>query len=130
MVFVLSGVLMVTGGLYYLQKFGTANGVVLDAETGAPIANATVEMYASFPSPSGRGGDMPLTLHTQTEMDGTWVIRFTVGGSYRLTIRHPDYAIFKREDVRLEAEGDTDLGTVKLTLRPAERSGSSPTLGD
>lgn len=125
LVFVLSAVAMVAGGLHYLKKFGTANGVVVDAETGAPIVDATVEIFASFPSTSGRSGDMPLTLHTETKEDGSWVLRQTVGGSYRLTIRHPDYAIYKREGVPLDAEGDTDLGTIRLEA-PLEKDSDSP----
>jgi len=114
LVFIVSAVAMVAGGLHYLKKFGTANGVVVDARTGDPIADATVEIFATFPSTSGRGGDMPLGLHTETKEDGSWVLRQTVGGSYRLTIRHPDYATYKREGVLLEAEEHSDLGIIRL----------------
>lgn len=129
LVFVLSAVAMVTGGLHYLKKFGTANGVVVDAQTGDPIADAVVEIFASFPSTSGRSGDMPLTLHTETKEDGSWVLRQTVGGDYRLTIRHPDYAIYKREGVSLDAEGDTDLGTIGLEPPLEESSDPSDETG-
>lgn len=118
--FLLSGALMVGGGLYYLKKFGTARGEVVDAATGAPVEGAVVELYATFPSTSGRGGDMPLILDTETESDGTFRLRQTVGGSYRLTVRHPDFATYKREAVVLDASSHTDLGRIELLDRPPE----------
>lgn len=118
LVFVVGAAVMVGAGLYYVKKLGTAGGEVVDAGTGAPVAGAEVELFATFESRTGKGGDMPYRIGAVTGDDGRFRVVRTVNGSFRLTIRHPDYETLRREGVRLKSRTHVELGRFELERKP------------
>ncbi|UCC84888.1 MAG: TonB-dependent receptor [Gemmatimonadota bacterium] len=89
-----------------LAQQGTVTGRVIDAETGAPVENVTVEVTA------GVAGSA--VASTSTDADGQFRLTGVASGSYSLVFSS-DFYETKRVDGVDVSTGATSVGTVELT---------------
>lgn len=107
---------------YYSSLFGKASGRVVAAGTGTSVAGAEVELYGEFASGEKT---MILTRQTTTDEDGRFRLNQTVGGAFRLTVKHVEFETLVREAVPVNREADTDLGVIELSKPAAEEGDES-----
>ena len=109
-IFLASGVLMVSVGLYYQSKFGSAAGTIVDAATGAPLDGVHVEMKAIF------DGTKPWDVKARedTGVDGLFHLKGTVGGEYTLTATREGYRDLVVEGLRVASDQHNELGTFEM----------------
>jgi len=105
---------MIGSGMYYLSKFGSTFGRVVAAGTEAPVDGAEIEMTGRFLGErTGSRNELTIVFSKTTSEDGSFKVRSTVGGTFTIVVRHPDYHELAR-DVELAAESDNDVGTFTL----------------
>ncbi|HRS17695.1 MAG TPA: carboxypeptidase regulatory-like domain-containing protein, partial [Thermoanaerobaculaceae bacterium] len=88
-------------GALELAPQGTVSGTVVDAVSGVPLADVTVEVSGT-----------PVT--TTTGGAGTFSLVHT-GGHYKLTLRKPGWVTRQSQPFTIEPNGAANLGTVTLT---------------
>lgn len=100
---------------HYLAKFGSASGRVVERGSGAPVAGAAIELFAEFTSSKGK---MKLSKTGRSREDGSFLVKPTVGGNFRITIQCDGYELFVREGIELPPESHVDIGTFELVKQP------------
>ena len=86
---------------------GTVSGQVVDADTGEPVASATVAVW--------RTADSTLTTGAITDDAGRFAIEGIRPGTYYVKISFVGYATQTVDDVRISRENpEADLGTLAL----------------
>lgn len=87
-------------------------GIVRGAD-GRPIPGAQVDLRQR--APSGRPVAFGDTRQTLTSADGVFRFIDVPAGDYAITVTHPQYQPFAREQLRI---GASELVTTELTLQP------------
>ncbi len=117
-IFVVTGGAMVYWGRNYHGKFGQAVGIVVDAKTGTPVANAKVFLKGIFPAnhPTAHG-EITIERDCLSAADGRFVLSETVSGNFALTITHDGFSPYSATIAMGVAE-HKDLGKLPLTSSP------------
>ena len=94
-----------------LAKGATLRGVVVDAQTGAPIAHAHVAREGD----SGGASAQPANAGTLTREDGSFVLAGIPPGPFSLSIEAADYN--PRLEAGLAATDGKELGPLRIALQ-------------
>lgn len=104
-------------GAVVLDRGGTLEGWLADADTGLPLEGASVKLFpvgAAFVDALRRGA----LARTTSAADGSFDLGGLEAGEYELRVEHRDYATLLRE-IRVERDEAVSLG--ELTLGPGVR---------
>lgn len=107
---------------FTLSRGGNASGVIVDAETGGPVADAQVSLEMV------RGQSqtpVPVTARTVTDFNGRFEIRGLSPGRRSLIVNAEGY--HRRMITGLEVSEDGSLGPLDVELSPTEE-GEDPSL--
>jgi hypothetical protein len=105
-----------------MRRGGVLVGAVHDSYSGAPIAGASVSTHennwidSEFTRLLSGTMPMPLTLKTvKTGEDGTFQVPLMTPGSYQVRIKHSEYNLQIRNDIRITEGGQLKMDPVLMT---------------
>jgi hypothetical protein len=105
-----------------LGRGARAEGVVIEAESGRPVAGAAVHAWLQAP-PQGLGFSVsPRASDVTSREDGSFILEGLADGSYVFGAAHPLYAADGSEDAAALLRADLSRGTtarIEIRMRPA-----------